>query len=43
MKTQGCVPVHKILDDIISQAYKKEIKETNMTYQLVPLVTIGVT
>ena len=36
MKTQGIVPVHQILDNEISEAYKQEIKDTNMNYQLVP-------
>ena len=36
MKLQGIVPLHQILDNEISQAYKDEIRETGMTYQLVP-------
>ena len=35
MKTQGIVPVHQILDNEISEAYKHEIKDNDMTYQLV--------
>ena len=36
IKFQGSVPVHHILDNNISKAYKEEIKEIDMTYQLVP-------
>ena len=36
MKFQGIVPLHQILDNETSQAYKDEIRETGMTYQLVP-------
>ena len=36
MGTQGIVPVHQVLDNEISKAYKTEIQATGMTYQLVP-------
>ena len=36
MKLQGIVPMHQILDNETSQAFKDEIRNTGMTYQLVP-------
>ena len=36
MKLQGIVPLHQILDNEISEAYKEEILDTKMSYQLVP-------
>ena len=36
MKVQGIVPHHQVLDNEISTAYRLEIKNTSMTYQLVP-------
>ena len=36
MKIQGIVLLHQILDNETSQAYKDEIRDTGMTYQLVP-------
>ena len=36
MKDQGIVPKHQVLDKEISALYQKEIKATNMTFQLVP-------
>ena len=36
MKLQGIVPMHQILDNETSQAFKGEIRNTGMTYQLVP-------
>ena len=36
MKLQGIVPLHQILDNDISEAYKEEILATNMSYQLFP-------
>ena len=36
MKLQQIVPMHQVLDNEISKAYKTEIQATNMTYQLVP-------
>ena len=36
MKTQGIVSGHQILDSKIYEAYKQEIKDSNITYQLVP-------
>ena len=36
MKIQGIVPLHQILDKETSQAYKDKIRNTGMTYQLVP-------
>ena len=36
MKIQGIVLLHHILDNETSQAYKDEISDTGMTYQLVP-------
>ena len=35
-KLQGIVPLHQILDNEISEAYKEEILATKMSYQLVP-------
>ena len=36
MKLQGIVPLHQILDNKISEAYKEEILATKMSYQIVP-------
>eukprot|EP00957_Ditylum_brightwellii_P071981 5470775-Ditylum_brightwellii.AAC.1 len=36
MGAQGIVPVHQVLDNKISKAYKTEIQATGMTYQLMP-------
>ena len=36
MKLQHIVPLRQILDNILSEAYKEEIRHTCMTYQLVP-------
>ena len=36
MKIQDIVPVRQILDNEISEAYKENIQNTSMTYQLVP-------
>ena len=36
MKHQGIVPRHQVLVNEISNAYKDEIRDTGMTYQLVP-------
>ena len=36
MMQQGITPAHQVLDNEISQAYKDEIRESGMTYQLVP-------
>ena len=36
MELQNIVPVRQILDNEISKAYKEEIRNTGMTYQLVP-------
>ena len=36
MELQNIVPVRQILDNEISEAYKEEIRNTGMTYQLVP-------
>ena len=36
MQLQGIVPIHQILDNEISEAYKEEILATKMSYQLVP-------
>ena len=36
MKQQGITPVHQVLDNEISQTYKEEIRESGMSYQLVP-------
>ena len=36
MQLQGIVPLQKILDNEISEAYKEEILATKMSYQLVP-------
>ena len=36
MKLKGVVPLHQILDNKISEAYKEEILATKMSYQLVP-------
>jgi hypothetical protein len=35
MKVQGIAPKHQVLDNEISEAYKNEIRATDMTYQLV--------
>ena len=36
MKSQGIVPTHKVPDNEISTAYRLEIENTSMNYQLVP-------
>ena len=36
MKLQGIIPLHQILQNEISQAYKDKIHDTGMTYHLVP-------
>ena len=36
MKAQGILTTHQVLDNEISTAYRLEIKQTRMTYQLVP-------
>ena len=36
MKAQGIVPTHQVLDNEIYMAYRLEIKQTSMTYQIVP-------
>ena len=36
MKHQGIIPKHQVLDNEILDAYHKEIRDTNMTFQLVP-------
>ena len=36
MKHQGIVPKHQVLDNEISETYRKEIWATHMTFQLVP-------
>ena len=36
MNTQGIVPTHQLLDNEISTTYIMEIKQTSMTFQLVP-------
>ena len=36
MQLKGIVPLHQILDNKISVAYKEEILAANMSYQLVP-------
>ena len=36
MRMEGIVPVHQILDNEASAAYKEEIRDTDMTFQLVP-------
>ena len=36
IEIQNIVPVRQILDNEISEAYKQEIRNTGMTYQLVP-------
>ena len=36
MKQQGITPTHQVLDNKISQIYKDEIRESGMSYQLVP-------
>ena len=35
MKAQGIVPTYQVLDNEISTAYRLEIKQKSMTYQLV--------
>ena len=35
-KQQGITPAHQVLDNKISQIYKDEIRESGMSYQLVP-------
>ena len=36
MKLQGIIPKHQVLDNEMSYAYRNEIYDTNMTFQLVP-------
>ena len=36
MKHQGIVPLHQVLHNDISKAYKYEIRITGITYELVP-------
>ena len=36
MKLQSIIPKHQVLDNKISYAYRIEIRDTNMTFQLVP-------
>ena len=36
MKQQGITPAHQVLDNEISQTYKDEIRDSGMSYQLVP-------
>ena len=36
MRQQGITPAHQVLDNKISQTYKDEIRESGMSYQLVP-------
>ena len=36
MKAQGIVPTHQLLENSIYAVYILEIKQTSMTYQLVP-------
>ena len=36
MKEQGILPTHQVLDNKISAVYRLEIKQTIMTYQIVP-------
>ena len=36
IKQQGITPAHQVLDNEISQTYKDEIRESGMSYQLVP-------
>ena len=36
MKQQGITPAHQVLDNEISQTYKDEIRESGMSYKLVP-------
>ena len=36
MKQQGIMPEHQVLYNKISQTYKDEIRESSMSYQLVP-------
>ena len=36
MKLQSIIPKHQVLDNEISYAYRTEIRDTNMTFQLVP-------
>ena len=36
MKQQGIMPTHKVLNNEISQTYKDDIRESGMSYQLVP-------
>ena len=36
MKQQGIMPAHQVIDNKISQAYKDDIRDLGMTYQLLP-------
>ena len=36
MRQQGIMPAHHFLDNEISKTYKDEIRESGMSYQLVP-------
>ena len=36
MRQQGITPAHQVLDKEISQTYKDDIRESGMSYQLVP-------
>ena len=36
MKLQGIIPKHQVLDNEISDAYRTEMRDTNITFQLVP-------
>ena len=36
VKSQGIVPTHQVLDNEIYVAHRMKIKQTSMTYQLVP-------
>ena len=36
MKLQGIIPKHQVLNNEISDAYRTEIRDTNMTFQLIP-------
>ena len=36
MKEKGVVPTHQVVDNEISAEYRQEIKQTSMTFQIVP-------
>ena len=36
MGQEGITPAHQVLDNKISQTYKDEIRESGMSYQLIP-------